>query len=48
MRAIGHAGYEHVANDRDGVTKAFTSKKVKETIERAGIKLLSYRELKKG
>jgi len=48
MRAIGHAGYEHVANDRDGVTKAFTSKKVKETIERAGIELLSYRELKKG
>lgn len=47
MRAMGHAGYEHVANDRDGVTKAFTSKKVKETIERTGIKLLSYRELKK-
>ena len=47
MRAIGHAGYEHVANDRDGVTKAFTCKKIKETIERRGIKLLSYRALKK-
>jgi len=47
LRAIGHLGYEHVANDRDGVTKAFTSKKVKEIIERKGIELISYRDLKK-
>jgi len=47
MRAIGHSGYEHVANDRGGVTTAFTSKKVKELIESKGIKLISYRDLKK-
>ncbi len=48
MRAIGHKGYEHVAADRDGVTKAFTSKKVKEAIKRRGIKLISYADLYKG
>ncbi|MBN1126738.1 MAG: NPCBM/NEW2 domain-containing protein [Sedimentisphaerales bacterium] len=42
MRAIGHKGYEDVAADRTGVTYAFTSSKVKETIHRRGIKLISY------
>jgi len=42
MRAIGHRGYEHVAADRDGVTKAFTSEAVKRVIARRGIKLISY------
>ena len=45
MRSIGHAGYRHVATDRDGVTKAFTSEKVKRAIETRGIKLISYAEL---
>jgi len=32
--------------NRDGVTKAFTSEKVKEVIKKRGIELISYRELK--
>ena len=46
MRAIGHKGYENVAADRDGVTKAFTSARVKEVIQRRGIRLMSYGDLK--
>ena len=42
MRAIGHKGYENVAADREGVTQAFTSDKVKEVIRRRGIQLVSY------
>jgi predicted glycoside hydrolase/deacetylase ChbG (UPF0249 family) len=45
MRAIGHPGYENVAADRDGVTRAFTSPKVKEVIRRRGIQLISYGDL---
>ncbi len=45
MRAIGHVGYRNVAADRDGVTKAFTSDKVKEVIGKRGIKLASYADL---
>ncbi len=47
MQAITHKGYEHVANDRDGVTRAFTSEKVKEVIKKRGIKLMSYGDFKK-
>ena len=47
MRAIGHPGYEDVAQDRDAVTKVFTSEKVKSAIKRLGIKLISYADLKK-
>jgi len=42
MRAIGHKGYENVAADRAGVTKAFTSSKVTDVIRRRGIRLVSY------
>jgi predicted glycoside hydrolase/deacetylase ChbG (UPF0249 family) len=42
MRAIGHLGYEKVAADRAGVTRAFTSDKVKQAIQRRGIRLISY------
>jgi len=42
MRAIGHRGYEDVAEDRQGVTRAFTSPRVKEVIRRRGIRLVSY------
>lgn len=47
MRAIGHRGYENVADHRDAVTKVFTSPKVKEVISKKGIKLISYADLKK-
>jgi predicted glycoside hydrolase/deacetylase ChbG (UPF0249 family) len=47
MRAIGHVGYETVAADRAGVTRAFTSDKVKEAIKRRGIRLISYAEYHK-
>ena len=45
MQAIGHLGYENVAADRDGVTRAFTSPRVKEVIRRRGIQLTSYGDL---
>ena len=47
MRAIGHKGYRDVAIDREGVTQAFTSERVKAVIERRGIKLVSYGDLYK-
>jgi hypothetical protein len=47
MRAIGHKGYYDVAKDREAVTELFTSTEVKRAIERLGIKLISYAELKK-
>lgn len=47
MSAIGHPGYENVAEDRDAVTKVFTSERVKKAIDRLGIKLISYADLKK-
>ena len=47
MSAIGHVGYEHVAEDRDAVTQVFTSERVKKAIDRLGIKLISYADLKK-
>ncbi len=45
MRAIGHDGYENVAEDRAAVTHVFTSPSVKAAIERRGIKLVSYADL---
>ena len=47
MSAIGHVGYENVAEDRDAVTEVFVSDKVKKAIKRLGIKLISYADLKK-
>jgi predicted glycoside hydrolase/deacetylase ChbG (UPF0249 family) len=44
MQAIGHLGYENVAADRQGVTEAFTSEKVKAAIARRGVQLVSYGE----
>lgn len=46
MRGLGHAGYWNVASDREGVTRAFTSEKVKKVIERRGIRLVSYGDVK--
>ncbi len=46
MQSIGHVGYENVAEDRDWVTKVFTSEKVRTVIENKEIKLISYGDLK--
>ena len=45
MQAMGHTGYWEVASHRDGVTKSFTSAKVKEVIQRRGIQLVSYHDM---
>lgn len=47
MLTVGHKGYENVATDREWVTRVFTSEKVKETIKKKGIKLISYADLRK-
>jgi chitin disaccharide deacetylase len=47
MRAMGHKGYENVAADRAGVTRAFTSDKVKQAIKDKGVKLISHLDLPK-
>jgi chitin disaccharide deacetylase len=44
MQALGHKGYEDVAADRQGVTAAFTSPKVKQVVADRGIRLISYGE----
>lgn len=46
MKTVGHVGYENVAEDREWVTRIFTSEKVKQTIQNKGIKLISYKDLK--
>ncbi len=46
MQAVNHPGYEDVATDREWVTRVFTSEKVKKAIERKGIQLISYKDLK--
>jgi predicted glycoside hydrolase/deacetylase ChbG (UPF0249 family) len=45
MRALGHPGYENVAEDRDGVTRAFTDLSVLEALRRRNIELIAYRDL---
>ncbi len=45
MRGLGHIGYTDVAADRAGVTRAFTSERVKQTIRAKGIRLISYKDL---
>ena len=47
MKTVGHKGYENVATDREWVTRVFTSEKVKETIKKKGIQLISYADLRK-
>ena len=47
IRALGHKGYTDVAENREGVTKAWTDPRVKEVIEKRGIKLISYADLEK-
>jgi predicted glycoside hydrolase/deacetylase ChbG (UPF0249 family) len=45
MQAMGHQGYWEVAAHRAGVTKSFTSPRVKEVIQKRGIQLVSYHDL---
>jgi predicted glycoside hydrolase/deacetylase ChbG (UPF0249 family) len=45
MHNIGHKGYENVAADRAGVTRAFTSAGVKEVISRRRIRLINYADI---
>lgn len=45
LKAVHHIGYENVAEDRQGVTDLFTSKKVKTAIAAAKIELISYNDL---
>jgi CubicO group peptidase (beta-lactamase class C family)/predicted glycoside hydrolase/deacetylase ChbG (UPF0249 family) len=44
LRAISHIGYTDVAEGRQDVTTMFTSEKVREAIERRGVRLVSYKE----
>lgn len=48
LRAIHHIGYDDVATDRQGVTDAWTSSKVKQAIRQYGVELISYRDLRNG
>lgn len=41
METVGHVGYERVALDREGVTRALTSKAVRQVIRERKIQLLS-------
>jgi len=46
MATVGHKGYENVATDREWVTRVLTSEKVKQTIQKKNIKLVSYKDFK--
>jgi chitin disaccharide deacetylase len=46
MRALGHKGYEDVAADRAAVTAVFTSPEVKQAIQKKGVQLITYKDLK--
>ncbi len=45
LQAVHHIGYEDVAEDRQGVTDLFTSKKVMDYIRKKNIQLIGYRDL---
>lgn len=47
QQAIGHPGYEHVAQDRYGVMKMLTDARVRAAVQELGIELISYADLKK-
>jgi len=46
MQGMGHVGYYNVATVRGNVTKIWTDKKVKKVIEKKGIQLIGYKDLK--
>ncbi|MBC8166668.1 MAG: ChbG/HpnK family deacetylase, partial [Bryobacteraceae bacterium] len=45
-RAIGHAGYDHVAAERSSLLQSWADPALKKTIERLGIELISFEEAK--
>jgi predicted glycoside hydrolase/deacetylase ChbG (UPF0249 family) len=47
LRAIHHIGYENVATDRQGVTDAWTDKRVKDAVKKLNVQLISYADLTK-
>jgi hypothetical protein len=47
MRAVGHPGYEDVAQDREGILKTLQSPAVRALIAKRGIQLVSYADLPK-
>jgi predicted glycoside hydrolase/deacetylase ChbG (UPF0249 family) len=46
IRAFGHPGYENVAADRSANVHAWTSPSVREVVDRRGIRLTNYREIR--
>ncbi len=46
MESVGHTGYTNVGTDREWVTRVLTNEKVKRTIEKKNIQLVSYKEMK--
>ncbi len=46
LRAIHHKGYDNVALDRQGVTDVWTNPKIKDFINKKGIRLISYKDIK--
>jgi predicted glycoside hydrolase/deacetylase ChbG (UPF0249 family) len=47
LRAIHHIGYENVAEDRQGVTDMWTDASIRRHVEKLGIQLIDYRDLKR-
>lgn len=45
QQAIGHPGYEHVAQDRYAVLKMLTDKRIQNKIKELGIELIDYTDL---
>jgi predicted glycoside hydrolase/deacetylase ChbG (UPF0249 family) len=46
IQAFGHPGYENVAADRSANVQAWTSPAVREVVDRRGIRLTNYREIR--
>ena len=46
LQAIHHLGYENVATDRQGVTDTWTNTQIMDLINKLGIQLISYRDLR--
>jgi chitin disaccharide deacetylase len=45
LQAVNHVGYEHVAEDRQGVASLWTDPEIKKKIREKGIELIAYRDL---
>jgi hypothetical protein len=45
MRGLGHPGYRNVAAQREAVTRAFTSPRVRQALRERGVRLISYADL---